>query len=774
MKNWKLSKLRISNFKAFDKIEFDFESSSLLTLEGPNGYGKTSVYDALELLFTGKIKRIEQLCEIIMPGGVKNYSDNIFWNKTNGDQDIEIIVEMSNDKGKEKLFLSRRANVNDLNKIQNNRANNFSIFTLYKLNNIDSYEGSILITQDELDIILGEGFTDNYNFLNYLEQGQSSFIYAKSIKERKNAIGGLMNVSELTDNISLCSKTEKALARKLTLLNYEGKSSNISAQIKEINLLTTNNNDVIEYEKISTHTITPPWDYENPLFSSDFEITKINENKISLLKDLITNKEQVRIIINNIKIENFINKNEQLLAEVIKVGHHIRLYPELIKQNKIKNEIDLCLGVLRKKEDSISQADIDKIKNHTKIDLIDFKKHLQHRDNYKKEIGEKNTILVDIGQARKKLTEEHKKKTSLSEKHCLLCGHDWITTDLLLSAIDVKSKSLESSLDDLGKKLQTELEEINKSKSTEIQRLIEEKTQLKFDQTLFENLQKIESLFDRIKLVNERLIQIEISYPQAFTDIPEEIESRRQALISSIRQQKKNELITLPDGWQSVLSESFATPDDIFNIDIAKINRKEKYYLYKKMEANNLRLISLKKELKDLLDQNNALTSAKVKISTLKEKLTNLNKEYSKKTISDIELTFHIYSGRLIQNYQRGLGLFIDEGNGDRLRFCTAEKSEHDATMSMSSGQLSALSLAFFLSLNKVYAKSPLVLIDDPAQSLDEINIASLSDLLRCELSNRQLILSSHEDNISSYIRFRFMRAGLSQKPFNMQSHSGK
>ncbi|MBL2515882.1 chromosome segregation protein SMC, partial [Klebsiella pneumoniae] len=189
---------------------------------------------------------------------------------------------------------------------------------------------------------------------------------------------------------------------------------------------------------------------------------------------------------------------------------------------------------------------------------------------------------------------------------------------------------------------------------------------------------------------------------------------------------------------------------------------------------NNLRLKALKKELNDLLDMDKALTNAKKKITTLKEQLTILNRDYSKKTIADIELTFHIYSGRLIQNYQRGLGLFIDEGNGDRLRFCTAEKSEHDATMSMSSGQLSALSLAFFLSLNKVYAKSPLVLIDDPAQSLDEINIASLSDLLRCELSNRQLILSSHEDNISSYLRFRFMRAGLSQKPFNMQSHTSK
>lgn len=89
----------------------------------------------------------------------------------------------------------------------------------------------------------------------------------------------------------------------------------------------------------------------------------------------------------------------------------------------------------------------------------------------------------------------------------------------------------------------------------------------------------------------------------------------------------------------------------------------------------------------------------------------------------------------------------------------------------MSSGQLSALSLSFFLSLHKVYAKAPFILIDDPAQSLDEINIASLSDLLRCELKNRQLILSSHEDSIASYLRFRFKRAGLRQKSINMQTH---
>ncbi len=66
MKNWKISKLQIQAFKAFTNIEFDFKKSSLITLEGPNGYGKTSTFDAIELLFTGKISRISDLYKLVM------------------------------------------------------------------------------------------------------------------------------------------------------------------------------------------------------------------------------------------------------------------------------------------------------------------------------------------------------------------------------------------------------------------------------------------------------------------------------------------------------------------------------------------------------------------------------------------------------------------------------------------------------------------------------------------------------------------------------------
>ena len=70
--------------------------------------------------------------------------------------------------------------------------------------------------------------------------------------------------------------------------------------------------------------------------------------------------------------------------------------------------------------------------------------------------------------------------------------------------------------------------------------------------------------------------------------------------------------------------------------------------------------------------------------------------------------------------------------------------------------------------MNRVYALNPFILIDDPVQSMDEINIASLSDLLRVELSDRQILLSNHEMEVSTYMRYKFKRAGLSQASVSM------
>jgi len=41
---------------------------------------------------------------------------------------------------------------------------------------------------------------------------------------------------------------------------------------------------------------------------------------------------------------------------------------------------------------------------------------------------------------------------------------------------------------------------------------------------------------------------------------------------------------------------------------------------------------------------------------------------------------------------------------------------------------------------------------------MDEINIISLVELLRNEFSNRQIILSTHEDHFARYFLYKFLK----------------
>ncbi|HHA4821385.1 TPA: AAA family ATPase, partial [Escherichia coli] len=94
--NWQISKIEISSFKAFKKIHLDFGGASLLTLDGPNGFGKTSIFDAIELLLTGRIKRICHLFSTLMIGKRTNYEDNLLWNNRSGNNDLAIKIEFIN------------------------------------------------------------------------------------------------------------------------------------------------------------------------------------------------------------------------------------------------------------------------------------------------------------------------------------------------------------------------------------------------------------------------------------------------------------------------------------------------------------------------------------------------------------------------------------------------------------------------------------------------------------------------------------------------------
>lgn len=71
----------------------------------------------------------------------------------------------------------------------------------------------------------------------------------------------------------------------------------------------------------------------------------------------------------------------------------------------------------------------------------------------------------------------------------------------------------------------------------------------------------------------------------------------------------------------------------------------------------------------------------------------------------------------------------------------------------LSSSQSNILALSIFLSLN-LGTKVPLAvtLLDDPVQSLDDVNLLGLTDLLRRLRAQRQMVLSTHDERLAALL----------------------
>lgn len=441
----------------------------------------------------------------------------------------------------------------------------------------------------------------------------------------------------------------------------------------------------------------------------------------------------------------------------------------------IKREIDeleRSANIIKRGAKVIKVEEARSLSNWEDGRLEWFELQIESRNRLEEKRSTNANVVAELEHLKKQLLEEHKKSYP-DDKMCPLCGADWEDHKSMVDAIEAKTKQISNSLGQDGKDLviliaamDAELKLIN----THIQDRLKLLTPA-FEPNLHRALSRIKLRLPAIIQLLEKLQSEHIQFTYTFTEIDDVVDERFKKLKEILRNKKQVEAdaLALPEDWRETINCGFKGLDDFYIITAEDLKGKEKYISIKANEAQNSRLQTCITNLKVIEKETKAAQKAQDKVEKLRSTLKRTEQSYTDQTISAIEFIFHIYSGRLIQNYQRGLGLFIESREGTQLRFLTAEKSEHDAVMSMSSGQVSALSLAFFLSLNKVYAKVPLILIDDPSQSLDEVNVASLTDLLRCELKNCQLIVSSHEDDISAYMRYRFDRAGLTTSSLNMQ-----
>lgn len=308
MMNWQISKIEISSFKAFKKIHLDFGGSSLLTLDGPNGFGKTSIFDAIELLLTGRIKRICHLFTTLMMGKRTNYEDNLLWNNRSGNNDLTIKIEFIS--GLHKLTLARHTPAANFDEKSNNRADQFIHLKLYELPEFASndYVAENLRNENIIEEIFGKNFKENFSYLNYLEQGQNQLLHTR-VDKRKEALNNLFNISDVKAETDSC----KAIALRLTKFIGDPKRaadlSRLETEASSLKEMIQADLGAIEYKKISTAVLQPGWDKESPFPTYSAEIHREYIENIQSLQRLVLLKSAIQTRDKNDSIENFIELN---------------------------------------------------------------------------------------------------------------------------------------------------------------------------------------------------------------------------------------------------------------------------------------------------------------------------------------------------------------------------------------------------------------------------------------------------------------------------------
>ena len=207
-----------------------------------------------------------------------------------------------------------------------------------------------------------------------------------------------------------------------------------------------------------------------------------------------------------------------------------------------------------------------------------------------------------------------------------------------------------------------------------------------------------------------------------------------------------------------------------------KLNKKVRYFKCKLYELDCKTNIEINNDLKTLFK----LSKLQSKLEEIKKEYATIVKNFKKQIIKNIEIPLYVYTGKIIQTYQGGLGVFIKEDNNtDNIVFTpNPNETEHDIINTFSSGQLAAFSIAFLLVVNQLYLikqkdKCTLktILIDDPVQTMDDVNIASLVEVLRNQFSNYQIIMSTHEIDKINYIRYKFEKFGIKTMEYNVKKN---
>lgn len=785
---YKIVSLNVKNFKCFDNKKFyefviDYDKNPII-LSGPNGFGKTTFFDAVELLFSKKITRFDSSIE----KKNTNLGKNILLNRA--DFDGYIVLALKNEEGE---YLSLFA------KIQKN---------MHKIN----VESSVLfgyakkrIISDELERFLDDYpesewsenpvYTDVINFRNenfnvyyYISQADSVHFLKRTISDRKDAMNVLLN----TYKINECQ------ARIENLIGKRANSSNciVNDTITDTRWKIGQKVEEIKREKAYyssiEETVSPKielglYSNNNKLFewdSPDIEhadvsvLLRYKEQLLSLIS-FFNNEQDYNNYVWNKEIQGLISNNSagdySRFKNYIEDGKiNVSLINERAEKIEWLNDI-LCYSAFFRSDDvdvSIYNEEhmaklLKLIPELNKEEISSISELVQDIKHYNSILSTNQAIIHKLIETRSKLhssQDDYDTNSSI----CPFCGTTFDSKVMLEKAFAEFDKMLKSSIGEGSNQIEIKKEKLKKVSlnSRDIilskipglndenaKKLMAEKNELKLfvnNTGRLENVQKIAVYLKDYIPENDKDIHSNTLEINNFLS-----NKLKKTTNSKFDEERvKYKYIEVQEKYFSYFSNLRIHYSD------GKLLCRLKYIESLLKQNGNTKLLNLKKELYELVKKQKFLEKLRENLSSLGRAYDNSLVAYKNLTLKELRVPLLIYTGKILQDYQNGLGVFI---NKDEMRFVSNGDARHDILNTFSSGQLSGFVLSFLFAMNKRFIKESeddlgFILVDDPVQTMDDINISSLIEVLRTDFKDKQIIISTHETDKENYILYKFFK----------------
>lgn len=762
---FRLKRLYVENYKLFTQKEVDFSKTLLAVFDGPNGYGKTSIFDAIELLITGKIGRVMD-CESL--DGKQAYH-TVFFAKDNG-KDVILKAEFENVKSKSVVVLGARIRSCDIEGKLANPKNIFDNIEYYSLPdyNIDAKDwNSYSTTPDTLLVlrnrIFGEQNIEHFNLFLYIRQEDRLSYFKQAEKSRASTIEKLLGVEkEIQDhkNIQEKRKSIEKLAKRIET-EIKDKERRIVERVGDFDSKT-------DYEPLINGE--PFWDKES-VFGGELGQDKLLAQYNTELDKIENYVKYAEFHSSFFAHESFmgVNENERNAA--------IQALILLHKEPFSFDEIDISfqnLKFLKESKEKINEQDYSSLNLSRMYTIIGNPTD----DSIENEIN----TLVYISKSQSELQKAinnvikvrdnlHRINTEVSDDGlCPYCGYDWKDHEELEKQFATTKDTLQQLLSEEGDRYSRQLEIVKGKIEINIIGGLNSKIEEFSKRDIIKVYGNFESKADFISAIEKVKPLFDISSASLVDnmDVMDVYECSKQIaeICTGIGRSIPSEYLYANQKYAfSYVRDNYIREFDISRLKKERIDKKRRYLqeqFYKSFDI-------IKEEIQNLNDKLDKTKKIITQLTAYENAVKKAIEKYKKQIIDEIEIPFFIYSSRLLQSYQGGQGVFM-KNTGESIRF-TAPGNEHDVLYTMSSGQLSAVLLSFSLALNKIYSRQGIktILIDDPIQCMDDINMISFVELLRSEFSGYQIILSTHEANFSDYVRYKFKKYGLETQAITLK-----